>query len=131
MDKNQALEICKNHYPVWERFKKDSTTRDNSPNMFNELNLVHRFVFGYFADMGCSDCIREMFKMVFNWYERELVKAKESEPLKMVHITMPETPKEVTDLSNKTYKELLGIAKDRDIKLEHNVSKKKLIELLK
>jgi len=100
MDKDQALAICVKYLPVWLRFKKDSTTeRGNSPAMWNELNTVHRFALGQFADMGCNDCIIGMFRKVYTWYEREMelekvVKEfKPVEPTKNVQMTFPETPK--------------------------------------
>jgi len=62
--------------------------------MWNELNTVHRFAFGQFADMGCNDCIIGMFRKVFMWYEREMEKVVEPvEPTKNVQMTFPETPK--------------------------------------
>lgn len=95
MDKDQALAICVKYLPVWLRFKKDSTTeRGNSPAMWNELNTVHRFALGQFADMGCNDCVIGMFTKVFMWYEREMAKAVETpkpvEPTKNVQMTFPE-----------------------------------------
>jgi hypothetical protein len=153
MDKNQALAICEKYLPVWLRFKKDSTTKENSPAMWNELNTVHRFALGQFADMGCNDCIVGMFKKVFLWYEREIAtqpkpvieepkeEAKPVDPTKNVQMTFPETPKQV-DLSTKTYTELMDIAKSIKIYntftkettklvIEKNISKANLIKLIK
>jgi len=100
MTHEQALAICEKYLPVWLRFKKDSTTeRGNSPLMWNELNTVHRFALGQFADMGCNDCIVEMFRKVYGWYEREMEakpveEVKPIEPTKNVQMAFPETTKQ-------------------------------------
>lgn len=97
MDKDKALEICRKHLPVWLRYKKDSTTTDNSPQMWSELNLVHRFAFQQFEDLGCNDCISTMFRRVYAWYEREMAQVKEDPktetPNTSIKMTFPEHKK--------------------------------------
>lgn len=126
MDKNQALAICEKYLPVWLRFKKDSTTKDNGMQMWNELNTVHRFAFQQFADLGCNDCIIGMFRSVFTWYERESAKAVE--PTKSVPMSFPATE---VDLTTKTYPELITMARDKNIATKRNISKSELIELIR
>ena len=132
MTKEQALDICKKHLPVWLRYKKDSTTTDNSPTMWNELNTVHRFAFGQFESLGCNDCLSSMFRKVYAWYEREASQPEVIEPTKNVVMTFPhiERPIETIDLTKNTYAELLAMAKKLELPLTRNISKTDLIGLI-
>jgi hypothetical protein len=136
MDKDKALATCEKYLVVWTRYKKDSTAKENSPNMWSELNIVHRFVYGHFEDMGCNDCIARMFRQVFAWYERET--NKPVEPTKNVQMTFPETTKETaetpqaTNLDDLTFKEIMNKAKSiPNIKLPRNAVKQQLIDIIK
>lgn len=128
MTKEEALKLCEKHLVVWQRYKKDSTTTDNSPSMWGDLNLVHRFVYGQFENLGCSDCYSSLFRKVYRWYEAEINGTQKVET-KSVFMAFPEQEKPL-DLSGKTYQELINIAREKKIPTERNIAKAKLITLI-
>lgn len=75
-------------------------------------------------NIGCSSCVGTAIKIIKNYLNFYHVEPKEKATITKINV-------QVDDLNDLTYKELLEQAKNKGIDIPRNISKVKLIDLLK
>lgn len=119
MNKQQALEICKKYYPKYIGWLKVKSFSGDS-NTWVELNAVHKFLYNWEQPVGCPSCQsrKALLENVYRW-AKPLIEAKEV------------LQEESKPIEKHSYEELLKIARDKGLKVRHNMGKDKLIKLIK
>lgn len=118
----QALEHLVSAVSIWERYKKDSTVAENSPIAFNAMNDVHKYLFNHYHSTSCSNCFKNLMKIVMTWYDQNKDKVEEA----------PASVEQFTGIAHqeKSVSDLKVLCMQKGIKIPRNATKNVLLKLL-